>query len=173
MNTQDSELKLQAYLDGELSGADQAEITNLLRADKGARSLAAEMGAIKAALHDYAAQPVKVPASREFYWSGIERQIRSAEKRELLETEDRPGWLTSLSRFLVPAGALAALITAGLLTATQTGMFEPKRVTRLESALASPGAFTYRDFGNGTTLVWLSYPGEKGFADFDEDSTIP
>ena len=46
MNTQDSELKLQAYLDGELSGADQAEITNLLRADKGAQSLAAEMGAI-------------------------------------------------------------------------------------------------------------------------------
>lgn len=173
MNIEDSELKLQAYLDGELSGAEQAEISRLVQSDKRAQGLAAEMAAVKTLLSEYGAQPIKVPASREFYWSGIERQIRRAQDSHAPQRSQRPSWLAALSRFLVPAGALAGLVIATFITASQTGIFASKGITRLESALAGPGSFTYRDFRNGTTLVWLSYPGEKEFADYDEDSTIP
>jgi hypothetical protein len=38
-----------------------------------------------------------------------------------------------------------------------------------ETALADTGAFTYRDYVAGTTLVWLSYPAEGDSA--DEDAT--
>jgi hypothetical protein len=31
----------------------------------------------------------------------------------------------------------------------------------VEFALADAGAFTYRDYSAGTTLVWFSYPADK------------
>ena len=42
----------------------------------------------------------------------------------------------------------------------------------METALADAGAFTYRDYAAGTTLVWLSYPAENELADDDEMGTI-
>jgi hypothetical protein len=33
--------------------------------------------------------------------------------------------------------------------------------TEVEFALADAGAFTYRDYSAGTTLVWFSYPADK------------
>jgi hypothetical protein len=60
----------------------------------------------------------------------------------------------------MPAGAFAALAIAAWLTGTQTGFFGSNRSPG-ESSLADTGAFTYRDFSTGTTLVWLSYPAEK------------
>ena len=41
-----------------------------------------------------------------------------------------------------------------------------------ETALADPGAFTYRDYASGTTLVWLSYPAENELADDQEAYTV-
>ena len=42
----------------------------------------------------------------------------------------------------------------------------------IETALADSGAFTYRDYSAGTTLVWLSYPADNEVAENDELGTV-
>ena len=42
----------------------------------------------------------------------------------------------------------------------------------IETALADSGAFTYRDYSAGTTLVWLSYPADNEVAENDEMGTV-
>ena len=44
--------------------------------------------------------------------------------------------------------------------------------TGIETALADAGAFTYRDYSAGATLVWLTYPAENEVADDDETGRI-
>ena len=78
----DLELKLQAWLDGELPAAEAEEMRRLAAADTEAAGLLAELQNTKAALLQN--EPtVTVPETRAFYWSKIERQIQrqAAEER--------------------------------------------------------------------------------------------
>ena len=71
------------------------------------------------------------------------------------------GW----RRFLVPTGALAAVALATLLATVQFGLWSGSSGPDAESALDDSGAFTYRDYSARTTLVWFSYPAENEFAE--------
>ena len=76
---QDIQLKLQSYLDGELSADESQAVTNLLARDAAARDLLVELTHTRSALQ--ANEPeMKVPDSREFYWSKIRRQIEQGER---------------------------------------------------------------------------------------------
>ena len=170
MLDQASQLKLQAWLDGELSPADQEIWDRRVTSDPQAQALVRELTNVNAALSTYEST-IQVPASREFYWSGIERRIRQLEQQPALaEAHPWPlaGWFASLRRILVPAGARAGFLLAGWFAALQFGL-GTQASTPFELHLAAPGNFTYRDFPNRTTLVWLSYPAEKEFADWDID----
>jgi anti-sigma factor RsiW len=158
---QDLHLKLQAHFDGELSAAEAREVAGLLAKDAEARALVAELQNTRGALAAFEAD-TKLPESREFYWSKIERGIAQAERREPAGAP--VSLLTAWRRFLLPAGAFAALVIAGIVAATNLGR---PGGPEAESALADSGAFTYRDYANGTTLVWLSYPAEKELANTD------
>lgn len=162
-------LKLQAYADGELSGWEAREVADLLAKDADARALLAELKNTSSALAGFEAE-IKLPESREFYWSKIEREIRRLETSPPPRPETSP--FVAWRRFLVPAGALAALVIAGFLAFPQ---FHRPRVTataEAEFALADSQAFTYHDYANGTTLVWLSYPAENEFTDTDSEDTL-
>jgi anti-sigma factor RsiW len=153
------ELKLQAYVDGELAPEEARRVGEWLDQDEQARALLGELRDTRRVLSSFE-EPMKLPESREFFWSKIERQIQfearprtAAGGASLLE-----GW----RRFLVPASSLAALVVAG-----SFAVFGPARSSgpEFEAALSDPGAFTYRDYASGTTLIWLSYPAENEFAD--------
>ena len=79
----DLELKLQAWLDGELPAAEAEQVRRLAAADPEAARLLAELQNIKAAFLQN--EPTAtVPETRPFYWSKIERQIqREAARRPL------------------------------------------------------------------------------------------
>jgi hypothetical protein len=101
----------------------------------------------------------KLPESREFYWSKIERAINQQKPEP--NTARPVSVFVRLRQFLVPAGAVAALalcITVAIVQSGISGHFET------ETTLSDSGTFTYHDDANGTTLVWLSYPAESEFA---------
>jgi len=154
----DIQLKVQTYLDGELSPDESREIANLLARDREAVALLGELRNIRQALVGTEVG-VSLPESREFFWSKIQRDIQVQEKREA-QHQAQPvsafsAFLHSWRRLFVPAAALSALALAAIMT-----LSSGSHVSLVETAVADPGAFTYHDFSTGTTLVWFSYPAE-------------
>jgi hypothetical protein len=165
----ESQLKLQSYLDGELSAGEVREVESWLAADNEPRLLLAELRNTNTALAGYEVK-VQLPESREFYWSKINREIQGLEKpgsRSLPVTTYR-AW----RRILILVGALAVVTLAAVFVAPRLGNFGGTHLAVTETALADSGAFTYRDYRSGTTLVWLSYPPENQFAETDSTDTI-
>jgi anti-sigma factor RsiW len=165
--TDDQQLKLQAFLDGELSETDSREITALLARDADASALLGELKNTRNALKGF--EPaLKLPESREFYWSKIKREIeRSAPAEAPAQTVSL---FTQLRRILMPLGAIATLAIVGVIA---THVFSGgQHSIAVNSMLADAGAFTYRDESQGMTVVWLSYPAENKFAQKPSGDTL-
>src|SRR2546425_6017069 len=96
-----SQLKLQAYLDGELPEAEARAVANWLAQDREAVALLGELRNTRQALVGLEVG-VTLPESREFFWSKIERDIRPQEQPEPAAGR-APLW-SAWRRFLVPAG---------------------------------------------------------------------
>lgn len=165
------QIKLQAYFDGELSGREAREISELIAKDAEARALLAELKNIGGTLREF--EPgIKLPETREFYWSKIEREIQRLERSK---PADAPASIfAAWRRLLVPVGAIAVLILAGILISAQFGASHKSNIPTpaVEALLADSGAVTYRDQETGTTLVWLSYQAENDFSDSDVDDIL-
>lgn len=163
----DSELKLQAYLDGELPAGERPAVADWLAVDAEARSLQTEL----TLAHETLAAgelPRALPESREFYWSKVQREIRRQETAGHRAAERRP--LPWWKRLLVPAAGLAALT---LVLSVAVGRWPWGRQPHLvETTLADSGALTYRDLKEGITLVWLSYPADNGMLDEEDAGTL-
>lgn len=156
----DFQLKLQAYLDGELTAADAREVEALLARDVDAQLLAAELRNTAGALAVFEAE-LRLPETRDFFWSKIKREIERQDRtREVIPTS-----VSVWRRFMLPAVAFAALVLAGLIGLKSFNQAETDHSAAVETFLMDSGAMTYRDEAEGMTVVWLSYPAENGFAD--------
>ena len=163
------QLKLQALLDGELSEAEASEMAQRAARDPEVVALLGELRNTREALTGFETG-IKLPESREFFWSKVQREIQ---RLETPAAKPAPAPLSALlRRFLVPASALALVFIAGVVLTQPTGRWGRTPVADIETALADSGAFTYRDYSAGTTLVWLSYPADTEAADNDEMGTI-
>jgi anti-sigma factor RsiW len=158
MMDHDFELKVQAYLDGELSANEARAVEQRLAGDGEATALLAELKNTSAALTADAAE-IKLPEAREFFWSKIQREI-SRQPRPEPVPERVPIW-AAWRRFLGPVGAMAGVFVALLIAVIS---MPRSSGPSSETSVADPGTFTYRDDNSGTTLVWLSYPSENEFA---------
>ncbi len=166
MLTQNQRLDLQAYFDGELPAGEAREVADWLAGNAEASALLTEWQHTRGAMAFFDAD-LKLPESREFYWSKIERAIEQAERPA---PEAAPiSWLTAWRWRLAPIAVLTALVLAVFLTLPRWRVAANPEV---ESSLADAGAFTYRDYANGTTLVWLSYPAENGLAQTESDDIL-
>ena len=165
----DAQLKLQAFLDGELPESEAREMADRLARDPESAALLTELRQTTTALAGFE-EGIRLPETREFFWSKIERELGRLEKPA---PEPLPvTWAARLRRFLVPATAIAVLTIAGLVATRHHSSPVLRGGAEIETALADPGAFTYRDYASGTTLVWLSYPAENEFADAPEAGTV-
>ena len=158
----DAQLKLQAWLDGELPELEAREMGRRLERDAEAAALAQELRNTQQALAGLEAD-VRLPESREFFWSKLEREIRRLETPGP-ERASLP-LLARWRRFLASASAIALVTIVGLLAIQQSGGLRLSGGTEMETTVADTGAFTYRDYSAGATLVWLSYPAEEEAAD--------
>ncbi len=144
------EIKLQAWLDGELPSDEAQRFSQVLASDPEAQQLAAELKGVKAAVKGNELE-VKVPATREFYWSQIERQIRRETPRPA------PSFFAMLAaqwrRFLVPVAGAAAGV-ALLAISVKQSLPSPAFVETTDTANEME-ALTFHDQSAGMTVVWL------------------
>ncbi len=147
----DSQLKLQACLDGELAAQEVPDFEARLAQDPEAQALLTEPNMTRRVLAGFEAE-VKLPESPGLFWSKIRREIQR-EPKPVAASRWAPVF-ARWQRWLVPGGAMAAAMAAVLLIA------RPAQGPEIETSLADSGAFTYHDFAARTTLVWLSYPAE-------------
>ena len=160
-----SQLKLQAFLDGELSEAEAQEVARRLAQDQEWVGLLGELRNTREALA-VSQTPLQLPESREFFWSKIEREIQRLDRPA--PAPRKASGLAAWRRFLVPAGAVAGVALVVMLS-----LMKPSPAgLGVETTLADSGAFTYRDYNSGATLIWLSYPAENDFAERQPAGTL-
>ncbi len=148
----ETQLKLQACLDGELGAEEARQFQARVAQDAEAQGLLAELKMTREILAGFETG-VALPESREFFWSKVEREIER--QAAPVSASRRPALFGGWQRWLAPAGALAAALAVMLL------MGRPPAGPQVETSLADSGAFTYHDFAARTTLVWLSYPADE------------
>jgi anti-sigma factor RsiW len=166
--TDEQQLKLQAFLDGELPEDDTREIAAWVARDSDATALLGELRNTRRALADF--EPaMKVPESREFYWSKIKREIERAAPAPAPAKSG--SFFARLRRVLMPLGAVAVVALGVIFTMHQFA--GGQHSIQVNTLLADAGAFTYRDESQGMTVVWLSYPAENKFAQKPSGDTLP
>ena len=154
--TNDQQLKLQAFVDGELPEGEAREMAAWVGRDPEAAGLLAELRHTRQALGGFSDE-CRLPETREFFWSKIEREITREESQSPAEAQ-KTGWW---HRFLVPLGAVAGLALVVMVAGLRFGLFPGGPMPETETSVADAGTFTYHDYQSGTTLVWLSYPAER------------
>ena len=147
-------IKLQAYLDGELSSGESRAISALLENDASARALFEELQQTRSLLR--ANEPeFRLPESREFFWSRIEREIN----RPAAAAVSRPaGWLLFLRRHLAATTGAAVALAVGVFAAFQMNWVSPDLFEEIENPLEDTGSFSFRSESQQMTLVWISNP---------------
>ena len=165
----DAQLRLQAFLDGELPEAETSELANWMARDREAAAMLEELRHTCDALAG-SEEGIQLPESREFFWSKVQRGIQRLEEPA---PKAAPAPLFARwRRLLVPASALALVFVAAVLLIQPAGQFGRTSTADIETALADAGAFTYRDYSAGTTLVWLSYPADNEVTKGEEMGTV-
>jgi len=163
--TQEQQLRLQAFLDGELPEREMREVAAWLATDPEAAGLQLELKHTRQALTNFE-KDIKLPESREFFWSKIEREITRLEKPEPAKPQVSP--FVWLKRALISAGSVAVVVIVALVAWPRAATAQAE----VETTLADPGAFTYRDDQEGMTVIWFSYGSENGLASADKPATI-
>jgi anti-sigma factor RsiW len=169
--TEEQQLKLQAFLDGELPERDGREVAAWIAQDADASALLGELTNTRNVLKDFVPE-IKLPESREFYWSKIKREIERAAPEPV--AAPKAAWSTWFRRALVPLGAMAALALVALvvINSFSSAGHHPMPMTANVMLGTDANAFTYRDDAQDMTVVWLSYPTENKFAQKSSGDTL-
>jgi hypothetical protein len=155
----EAQLKLQAFMDGELSSREGGEVAEWLAQTPEAQALAAELRLTRGFL---AGQELErpVPETREFYWSQIERRLPVAEA----PVEDAPPFvsLTWWLRWLMPMGA-AALLTLWLVI--PPGKDRPSSMAfldgpeEIDTSVPDTSTVSFHAASEGVTVIWIDMSG--------------
>ncbi len=151
--TQDTEMRVQAWLDGELSPAEAQQVARMAETDAETARVVRELRQFKSLLA-VGELPRTVPATREFYWSGIARALGQP-----VEAREESEWAWAVARrwlrWVVPAGIVAAVAVV-LLTSkpapTQNAGLLPAEI---DSPVEEAGSITFRSDREQMTVVWV------------------
>jgi anti-sigma factor RsiW len=142
------ELKVQAWLDGELPEQEARRIGEWIAHDTEASALAGELGGMRQALFRH--EPAAVLGeSREFYWGKIERQIER--ESALRPTNDVP-WYARWRQYMAPLAGAAALGCVLVMAVTQSASPSFDEISSTEGGME---AVTFHDQSAQMTVVWL------------------
>jgi anti-sigma factor RsiW len=152
-------LDLQAYADGQfdqLALGRREELERLMATDASAKGLVEQIRALSAGIRR--GEPAhSVPATREFYWSQIQRRMAVSPTAAGRPAPVNP--LAQWMRWLVPAfGAAAIAVT---LTLTKSGLPVGTSGTFADGGLTEAGtetseAMVFRSESDGITIHWLN-----------------
>ena len=167
MIDRDIQIKIQAFLDGELAETEAREIAALIARDREAAALHTELKNTRRALAG-TEQAITLPESREFYWSKIRREIEKVEQPQPIRPE--PSLWQLMSRLLKPVSAVAVVLLLGMIVFNQTGSVSGD--PDLLVASSDMDAITFRDDTDGTTYVWFADNSENDVANDADDTTL-
>jgi anti-sigma factor RsiW len=150
----EQQLKIQSYVDSELSDREARKIGEWIAQDSAARALCAELQCMKTAMAGNELE-IKVPESREFYWSKIARQIEREERQvAAVPAMERPSLLGWLQRLLVPAAGVAVVAGMAVIAVNNGGIKTGgSQFSEIESH--EMGAYTFRSQSEQMTVVWV------------------
>jgi anti-sigma factor RsiW len=155
----DTQLKVQAYLDNELSPGEARKVAGLISSDREAQELYSLLRATRELLVPNEPE-IKIEESRDFYWSKIQRQVESAQ-REPAPQPVRPLWIRLLAPLAGTAALFALLLsvmnpaTRVVDTSTETLASRPIH-GEVEDLAPDVSSVTFRSEQDGVTVVWLS-----------------
>lgn len=151
----ETELKIQAHLDGELSPTEAQQITELIRRDTEARALYESLAATRTMLTENEPQ-LALPESREFYWSKIERAIRRPALAEEQVPQHAAGWNRWWMRFAVPFAG-AAMVLAVILIGPRFGapLLSTQDWRGVELPFEGASSITFHSDAENMTVVWV------------------
>lgn len=165
---EETELKLLAYVDGELPVNEAAEVELLLKENQAAADLVAELRWSHSAMEGGEVGQT-VPENREFYWSKISRSIELAERqaeREVSAGTTQPWW----RRALMPLAGLAAVV---LVLNVNTGGPTPENpgegagapaVATPEPVWEDANVYEFYDEKEKMSVIWVTTDGEDELA---------
>jgi anti-sigma factor RsiW len=161
-------LRLQAYLDNEVSSSEARQIASWIARDAEAKAVYEELAATKSLLAPENELPVSVPESREFYWSKIQRGIEQAEREPVREYAPRPWWI----RLLAPvagAAALAVFVFTSISFNANGRLAQGHQVERSET----DSSITFYSPEQKMTVVWIPSGRAEADANVDQDEDAP
>lgn len=169
----DTQLKLMAYVDGELPANEVAAIEAMLKTDQAAADLVGELRWATEAISGNEME-IKVPESREFYWSKISKAIEFEEKqaeRVAQATPSQKWWY----KLLMPVAGMAAVVLAftfvnpGQQGAAEGDAFQGAAPV-LEDGASDMNVYEYYDEREKMNVIWVT-PGAE--TDLDSPQRDP
>ena len=153
----DLELKLQAWLDGELPEGEAGAVARMADTDLEVRALVAELRTTKGFLIGNEPEHI-LPESHDFHWSKIRREIERLEQPQAA-VATRGSWLAGLGRVLAPASgvalvAIVTLVSLNFLQPRDTGDALAGMV-EVENPSEHIGSISYRSQNENMFVVWL------------------
>ncbi|HMJ88161.1 MAG TPA: hypothetical protein VK530_00010 [Candidatus Acidoferrum sp.] len=153
---QELDFKLQAYLDGELSPSESTEVATLIEKDSAARALYTELQQTALLLKGNEIE-WRLPESREFFWSKIERDIQRCESAPAVSST--PWWIAFARRHLAAVSGFGVATALLLVAAFQMNIVPSNDLfEEIENPLGESSAFSFRSESQGMTMVWISNP---------------
>src|ERR1043166_6401671 len=151
---QDQELKIQAFLDGELAEGEAREIQRLLASDAEAQALFSELKTTRSYL--VANEPeVVLPESREFFWSKIQREIDRPVPAEAAQAPLVVVWRRYLARFAGVA-AVAMLVVFSMKFYDVSLMEGPSgHLAEIENLSEHSSSLSFRSQKENMFVVWV------------------
>jgi anti-sigma factor RsiW len=156
-------LRLQAYLDNEVSSAEGREIASWIARDAEAKALYEELAATKSLLAPENELPTAMPDSRDFYWSKIARGIETAEREPVREQKHAPWWI----RILAPIAGAAAL---AVFVFTSMSFNAPVHSMAQIEHSATDSSITFYSPEQRMTVVWIPSGRVEADANVDQDA---
>jgi anti-sigma factor RsiW len=160
------ELRLQAYLDGELPEPEAKKVEGLLGADAHASALYTELRQTRLLLKENEPE-WRLPESREFFWGKIEREISRLESPQTRST--LPWWLAFVRRHIASISGVGVAAALALTAALQMQWVSPNLLEEIENPLGDTSSFSFRSESQKMTVVWISNPAASAPAEEEFD----
>ncbi|MEI7731468.1 MAG: hypothetical protein WCO56_17975 [Verrucomicrobiota bacterium] len=147
----EEQIRVMAYLDGELTPAESKQVELWLATSPDGQGLAAELRLTREALRGNETS-VKVPESPEFYWSKIQQAIEREERQTVPVSQP---WWVMLRRYLKPISgfALFMLLAMGSTEFWMTGArYEAVEVENMSEHTQS---LSFHNQAERMSVVWI------------------
>ena len=155
-----TQLKIQAYVDGELSAGESREIAGLVARDAEARGLFEELSMTKSIISANESS-VLMPESGDFFWSKVSKEISRLEEPATVSRFAPRPWL----RWLLPVSGFAAIAIAVTLSLRQNA----PAIDETENTLEEASVVSFRSQAEKMSVVWVQTDGDSPFTSEQQD----